>query len=88
MLSSLRSLLLIASLSTAAAAQADGLYVEGGTLARRYDLSVPGATSGDSAARRSRSASIESGYARARVSPPAWRTKSITRWRGFFRTCR
>lgn len=49
MLFSLRSLLLIASLSLATAAQAEGLYVEGGTLARRYDLTVPGATSGSSA---------------------------------------
>lgn len=45
-----RSLLLIASLSSLTAAQADGLYVEGGTLARRYDLTVPGAvTANDSA---------------------------------------
>lgn len=38
-LSLLASLLLISS-----AAQADGLYVEGGSLARRYDLTVPSAT--------------------------------------------
>lgn len=43
------SLLLISSLATAA--QADGLYIEGGSLARRYDLTVPGATASSGSAK-------------------------------------
>lgn len=64
MLSSPRSLLLIASLSLASAAQAEGLYVEGGTLARRYDLTVPGAAvTGDSPKGHVLSPLVRLGYA-------------------------
>lgn len=52
-------LLLIASTT----AHAEGLYVEGGLLARRYDLSVPGATSTDSAKGRVLSPLLRLGYA-------------------------
>lgn len=55
-LSLLASLLLIST-----AAQADGLYVEGGSLARRYDLSIPGGT-GDSAKGHSLSGALRLGY--------------------------
>jgi OOP family OmpA-OmpF porin len=52
------SLLLIST-----ATQAEGLYVEGGTLARRYDLTVPGATAaGDSAKGHSLSGALRLGY--------------------------
>jgi OOP family OmpA-OmpF porin len=57
----LLSLLLISSLSTAA--QAEGIYVEGGTLARHYDLTVPGATaSGGSAKGYAVAAAARLGY--------------------------
>ena len=56
-LSLLASLLLI----SATAAQAEGLYVEGGSLARRYDLSIPGST-GDSAKGHSLSGALRLGY--------------------------
>ena len=52
------SLLLIAS----TAAHAEGLYIEGGSLARRYDLGVPGATSSDSAKGHSLSGTLRLGY--------------------------
>ena len=51
------ALLLISSFS-----HAEGLYVEGGTLARRFDLGVPGATSPDAAKGRSLSGSLRLGY--------------------------
>lgn len=51
------SLLLISS----TVAHAEGLYVEGGALARRYDLAVPGAT-GDSAKGHSVSGALRLGY--------------------------
>lgn len=44
----MRFLLLALPLLISTTARAEGLYVEGGSLARRYDLTVPGAT-GDSA---------------------------------------
>lgn len=50
-------LLLIAS----TAAHAEGLYIEGGTLARRYDLTVPGATAAD-ATGRSLTGALRLGY--------------------------
>lgn len=50
-------------LISATAARADGLYVEGGSLARRYDLTVPGATaSSDSAKGHSLSGALRLGY--------------------------
>ncbi|MGQ3053661.1 MAG: outer membrane beta-barrel protein [Roseateles sp.] len=59
---SLRSLLLIASLSATAAAHAEGFYVEGGSLARRYDLGVTGAIPADSAKGRVLSGALRLGY--------------------------
>ena len=58
----LRSLLLIASLATMAAARADGLYLEGGGLARRYDLGTPSAATPADAKGRSLSGSLRLGY--------------------------
>lgn len=49
-------------LTACTAAHAEGLYVEGGSLARRYDLTVPGATSAD-ATGRSLSGALRLGYA-------------------------
>lgn len=57
-LSSLIASLLLIS----AAAQAEGLYAEGGSLARRYDLTVPGATSSNSAKGHSLSGALRLGY--------------------------
>ncbi|HEY8877234.1 MAG TPA: outer membrane beta-barrel protein [Roseateles sp.] len=54
---SLASLLLIS-----AAAQAEGFYVEGGSLARRYDLTVLGATPSDTAKGHSLSGALRLGY--------------------------
>lgn len=54
---SLSSLLLISSLS-----HAEGFYVEGGAFARRYDLSVPSATSSDAAKGTSVSGALRLGY--------------------------
>ena len=45
-----------------AAAQADGIYVEGGSLTRRYDLTVPGATPTDTAKGHSVSGALRLGY--------------------------
>jgi len=56
------SLLLTSLLLISAAARAEGLYVEGGSLARRYDLTVPGATSSDSAKGHSLSGALRLGY--------------------------
>ena len=53
----LASLLLI----SATAQAADGFYVEGGSLARRYDLTIPG-TAGDSAKGHSLSGALRLGY--------------------------
>lgn len=58
-ISLLASLLLI----SATAAQADGLYVEGGSVARRYDLTVAGATAtGDAAKGHVLSGALRLGY--------------------------
>ncbi len=54
---SLACLLLI----SATAARAEGLYVEGGSLARRYDMTIPGST-GDSAKGHSLSGALRLGY--------------------------
>jgi OOP family OmpA-OmpF porin len=55
------SLLLLSSLS--AATHAEGLYVEGGSLTRHYDLTIPGATaSGDSAKGHAVAAALRLGY--------------------------
>lgn len=56
-------LLLTSLLLISTAAQAQGLYVESGLLARRYDLRVPGATSGDPATGRVLSPLLRLGYA-------------------------
>ena len=53
----LSCLLLISS-----AAHAEGLYVEGGSLARRYDLTVPGATNDGSAKGHVLSPLVRLGY--------------------------
>lgn len=54
--------LLLALLLISTAARADGLYVEGGTLAHRYDLSVPSATSSDPARGHAVSGALRLGY--------------------------
>ncbi len=56
-------LLLSLLLISATAAHAEGLYVEAGTLARRYDLGVPGAAQSDSAKGHVLSPLIRLGYA-------------------------
>lgn len=62
-MSLLRSLLLITATTTALAAQAEGVYVEAGSLLRHYDLSVPGATSNGSAKGYALSGLTRLGYA-------------------------
>lgn len=54
-------LLSISLLLISTAVQAEGLYVEGGSLARRYDLTVPG-SAGDSAKGHSLSGALRLGY--------------------------
>jgi OOP family OmpA-OmpF porin len=55
--------LLLSLLLISTAAQAEGLYVEGGSLARRYDLTVPGATaSSDSAKGHAVAGALRLGY--------------------------
>jgi len=56
------SSLLASLLLISAAAHAEGLYVEGGSLARRYDLSVPGATPADPAKGHVLSGALRLGY--------------------------
>jgi hypothetical protein len=54
--------LVLSLLLLSTAAQAEGLYLEGGALGRRYDLTVPGATSADSSQGRSLSGMLRLGY--------------------------
>lgn len=55
--------LLLSLLLISTATQADGVYVEGGSLARRYDLTVPGATaSSDSAKGHAVAGALRLGY--------------------------
>jgi OOP family OmpA-OmpF porin len=54
--------LVLSLLLLSTAAQAEGLYLEGGALGRRHDLTVPGATSADSSQGRSLSGMLRLGY--------------------------
>jgi OOP family OmpA-OmpF porin len=58
----MRLLLSLLLISSTAAAHAEGLYVEGGALARRYDLGVAGAASSDSAKGHVLSSALRLGY--------------------------